>query len=145
MKRLCDYYIKNAEKIGVLFCAIPATCWFLTVLILVPFRAVYVLRLILSLTIGGFIAARLNRHGLEMWIAKHKSRFGPATIYDGILNGAAIGIGIALFPAITSLIKTNHVESAKSFIIISYLASVLLGGLMGGFIASIGKKYIERD
>ena len=68
---------------------------------------------------------------------------GPAKISDGTLNGAAVGIGTALLPALTSLISTNHPEMAKTFIIVSYVASALVGGIIGTLFAALGRKYLE--
>ena len=80
-----------------------------------------------------------------MWLTKHRSDSGPGTILDGSLNGAAIGIGSALLPDLTSLIGTNHLEMAKTFIIVTYISSAFWGGVIGGVVAAIGFKYISRD
>ena len=144
MKRITDFYIAHAKLIGVLYCAVPVFIWFGIVLISVPFREVYALRLALCLLIGCPIGAYLNQYGLDQWMLKHKSASGPGSVCDGMLNGGAIGLGIALLPALTSLISTNHLEEAKTFIIVLYLASAALGGLIGGVVAMTGKKYIAR-
>jgi hypothetical protein len=78
-----------------------------------------------------------------MWLLKHRGGSGPAKILDGTLNGAAVGIGTALLPALTALISTNHPEMAKTFIIVSYLASASLGGIIGTIFASVGRQYIK--
>lgn len=144
MRRLYDLYIKRAGLIGAVYCAVPSIAWFVTVSVAVPFRAVYLVRLVLCLTIGCGIAGYLNRFGLELWLTKHRSADGPATIRDGALIGAAIGIGSALFSSLTALIKTNHPEMAKSFILVTYLTATAVGALFGSILAAIGRKYAER-
>jgi len=144
MKKIVDLYVANAKLVGVLYCAVPAFIWFAAVLAFVPFRQVYLLRLALCLAVGCPVGAYLNQYGLNQWLLKHKSASGPGTVSDGILNGGAIGLGIALLPALTALISSNHVEEAKTFIIAVYLGSALLGGLIGGISAVNGIKYIER-
>lgn len=143
MKKLCDLYIKRAGLVGVFHCAIPTTIWVAYILLTVPFRNVYLLRLALCLLIGSPIGAYLNRHSVDMWIAKHRGRYGPAKIIDGTINGAAVGIGTALLPALTALIGTNHMEMAKTFIIVTYVASAMTGAIIGSMISVIGRKYIN--
>jgi len=143
MKMMCDLYINRAGIVGVFHCAVPAIIWFLYVLITVPFRDVYLLRLGLCIIIGCPIGAYLNRYSVDMWLAKHRGDSGPARIIDGTLNGAAVGVGTALLPALTALISTNHPEMAKTFIIVVYVASALLGGIIGTMFAAIGRKYVS--
>jgi hypothetical protein len=145
MKRLCDLYIHYAGLIGAIFCIIPTLVWFIGMFVTIPFREVYLLRLGLCLVIGSAIAAYLNRYGVETWLCKHRSSSGPASIGDGILIGAAVGLGSALLPALTSLIKTNHPEKAKTFIIISYLSVIIIGSVIGGILAAIARKYVSRN
>lgn len=85
----------------------------------------------------------LNRFGLSLWLTKHRSEQGPATVVDGMLIGAAIGIGIALFPTLTSLIGTNHPEQAKSFIILSCIGATINGACFGAILGAIGKRQID--
>ena len=59
--------------------------------------------------------------------------------------GAAVGMGIVLLPPLSSLIATNHPEDAKVFIICSWLAGIIVGGLIGAILASIGIKYVDRS
>lgn len=141
MKKLCDLYIKRAGLIGVFHCALPSFCWFMGMLLFVPFREIYLVRLVLCLAVGCPIGAYLNRYSVDMWLLKHHSDSGPARIVDGTLNGAAVGFGTALLPALTSLISTNHPEMAKTFIIVSYVAAALLGGSIGSVFAAVGRKY----
>mgnify|MGYP000036800899 CR=1 FL=1 len=141
MEKLCDLYIKRAELVGLFHCAIPSLAWFAGVLLFVPFREIYLVRLGLCLTIGCPIGAYLNRYSVDMWLAKHRSDAGPARIIDGMLNGAAVGVGTAFLPALTSLISSNHPEMAKTFIIVSYVAAAFLGGVIGSMFAAVGRKY----
>jgi hypothetical protein len=50
--------------------------------------------------------------------------------------------GTALLPALTALISTNHPEMAKTFIIVSYIAAALIGGIIGSMFAAVGRTYI---
>jgi len=143
MKKLCELYIEKAGIVGVFHCAIPTFVWIGYILFTVPFRDVYLLRLALCLFIGCPIGAYLNRYSVNMWLAKHQGSSGPAGIIDGTLNGAAVGIGTALLPALTALIYTNHLEMAKTFIIVVYVASAVVGGIIGSMVSVIGRKYIE--
>ena len=143
MKKVCEFYIKHAKLIGALYCTIPVTGWLIYILLTEPFRNVYILRFALCLIFGNIIGAYLNQYGLRIWLAKHNSDAGPATIIDGAYNGAAIGFGIALPTALTSLIGTNHPEMAKTFIIVAYIAATLLGSVIGSVFAKIGREYLN--
>ncbi len=144
MKRLCDFYIRHAGWIGVVFCAAPALVWFIAGFKTYDFRWVYLVRLALVLGVGCPIAAYINRYGVEVWLRKHRSAEGPATILDGILVGAAIGVGIALLPTLVVFIQSNHLEMAKTYVIVTYLAGSLVGAVFGAILASVGRKYLER-
>jgi len=144
MKRLCDFYIRRVAIIGALYCIVPTVVGHAGAFALVPFRTVYVLRMVLSLVIGAPIAAYVNRFGLSLWLIKHRSAQGPATVLDGALIGAACGIGTALLPPLTALIATNHPEQAKVFIIAVWLISVVLGAVIGGTLAALGRKHVKR-
>ena len=145
MKKLTDLYIKRAGLVGLLHCALPSFGWFLSMVLFVPFREVYLFRLALCLAVGCPIGAYLNRYSVDMWLLKHRSGQGPGKIIHGTLNGAAVGIGTALLPALTSLISTNHPEMAKTFIIVSYVASASLGAIIGTTFAAVGRKYIKVE
>jgi hypothetical protein len=144
MKRLCDFYIRRAGSIGVIYCAVPNLVWFIVALFSVPFRQVYLLRLGLSLMVGCSITAYLNRYGVEIWLYKHRSANGPATIVDGVLVGAAIGIGSALLPTLSTLISSSHLETAKTVVIVTYLSATLIGAVFGAVLATIARKYVDR-
>lgn len=144
MKRLCDFYIRRAGLIGAVYCAIPTLGWFIAALLSVPFREVYLLRLILCLVFGCAIASYLNRYGVEIWLCKHHSANGPATILDGALVGAAIGIGSALLPTLSALISSSHPEWAKTVVIVIYFSATSVGAVFGAVLATIARKYIDR-
>ena len=144
MKRLCDFYIRNAEWIGAIFCAVPVIGWFTATFASVPFRSVYLLRLGLCLFPGCAIAAYVNRYGVQAWLRKHRSVEGPATVLDGALVGGAVGIGCTLLPALTAFISTHHPEEAKTFVIVGYLCATLAGAVIGGILSAIGRTYLER-
>jgi len=143
MKQLCNFYIKHAGLIGVIYCAVPNIIWFAVAFFAIPFREVYLLRLGISLIVGCPIAAFLNRHGVDIWLIKHRSANGPATVLDGILIGAAIGIGSALLPTLTVLISSSNLDRAKTIIILTYLSVTFIGGVFGLIIARIAQKYID--
>jgi len=90
------------------------------------------------------MAAYLNRYGVEIWLGKHRSANGPATILDGVLIGAAIGLGAALLPTLSVLISSSNIERAKTIIIVTYLLVTLVGGVFGLVIAKIAQKYVDK-
>ncbi|MFC1851986.1 hypothetical protein ACFL27_17475 [candidate division CSSED10-310 bacterium] len=143
LKRLSNFYIHHAGLIGIFYCALPSIAWFLYALVFFPVRPVYLLRLGLCLFVGCPLAALINKQGVEMWLAKHRGATGPATIVDGMFNGAAVGIGIAFLPTLTSLIASNHPDMAKAFVIVTYITVVVLGGIMGSAMAFIGRRYLD--
>jgi len=144
MKRICEWYILHTKLIGAFYCWIPALAWFVVTMFFFSFREVYLLRLALSLLLGGCVAAWINDYGVRLWLIKHRSKEGPGTIGDGFLMGAGVGIGTTLLPPLTSLIVTHHPEQAKLFIIASWSAGIVFGGLIGGMLASIGRKYLDQ-
>ncbi|MHC4258804.1 MAG: hypothetical protein ACYSTF_00090 [Planctomycetota bacterium] len=90
------------------------------------------------------MTACLNRYGVEMWLCKHRSADGPATILDGVLVGAAIGIGSALLPTLTLLVSSSRPQTAKTIIIVTYLSATLVGAVFGAVLATIARKYVDR-
>jgi len=145
MNRLCEIYIRHAKLIGAFYCWVPTVAWFTAIMSVVPLREVYLLRLAIAFFVGGYVAARMNDYGVHLWLIKHRSKDGPATVADGILIGAGVGIGITLLPPLSSMIGTRHPEEAKLFIIIAWAAGIVLGGLIGGVLSSIGRKYLDLD
>lgn len=145
MRKLCDAYIRAAGLIGVLYSLIPTLVWFGGVFLFMPFREVYLIRLLLCLSLGCYIAMRANRYGVSLWLSRHASRFGPATVADGAIIGAGVGLTITLLPALTSLIASNHLEEAKWFIIGAWLAGMLCGSVIGGIAGALGRRYVAPD
>ena len=144
MKKIVDFYLSHPKLIGALFCAVPSLAWFAVSLHSHAFREVYLLRLFLCLAVGCPVGAYLNKYFLELWLLKHRSALGPGKLSDGLLNGGAIGLCIALLPALTPFIASSDLESAKTFVIAVYLGSAALGALVGGIVTVAGRGYIER-
>lgn len=144
MKQLCEGYIKNAKLIGALYSIVPTVLWTVILLAMVPFRQVYLLRLALSVVVGGWMGAYFNELGLRLWLTKHRSAEGPGTVMDGAFIGAGIGMVATFFPPLTGLILTHHPEQAKLLIIGAWLGGFLIGGLTGGILAMIGREHMPR-
>jgi hypothetical protein len=144
MKKMVGFYLSHPKLIGAIYCAVPSLGWFAFSLTTHAFREVYLLRLFICLAVGCPIGAYLNKYFLELWLLKHRSPMGPGKLSDGILNGGAIGLGIALLPALTPFISSSDIESAKTFVIAAYLGSAALGALVGGIVTVAGRDYIER-
>ena len=144
-RKLTDFYLRRAGLIGCLYGIVPVIIWFSFMFATIPFREVYALRLVLSLVIAGGSGAYLNRYGLTLWLIKHNSRRGPATVLDGMLIGAAIGVGTSLFAPLTALIASHHIEEAKGFIIICWLLAGSIGFIWGGIVTAIGGRNIDRE
>jgi hypothetical protein len=142
LKRLSDGYLRHLRAIGALYCIVPVAIWFVGLVALLPFRGVYLLRLALAIAVGGYLAARANEYGVTLWLTKHRSSAGPATVVDGLLIGAAVGMACGLVPPLTNLIASNHQSEATLAIIICWLVSMLLGAVIGGWLASVGRKQI---
>ena len=136
MKRFADLCIRHPRWFGALYCIVPSVAWLVGAVCLIPFREVYLLRVALSVVIGGSIAAWLHEYGLKLWFVKHRGSEGPAGVLDGALIGAAVGWGIQVLPSLTSLIATNHPEEAKTAIIVIWLISAAIGALVGAALAS---------
>jgi hypothetical protein len=145
MKRFGDSYIHHARLAGALYCIVPSVAWFVGGLCMIPFREVYLLRLGLSVVIGGCVAAWLHEYGVKAWLIKHRSAEGPATVVDGALIGAAVAVGIQILPALTGLIATNHPEEAKAVIIGVWLASIMIGAIIGSVLASAWGRYVSTS
>lgn len=145
MKQLCRSYIRHTTLIGALYSIVPVVIWFGAMIVMVPFRDVYVLRFALSILLGSYVAAKANTYGVRMWLIKHHSPIGPATMWDGAIIGACVGMTVTLLPPLTSLIATNHPEQAKWFIIGAWLVSIMSGIFIGAAAGRMGKKHITPD
>ncbi len=145
IKRLCGSYINNAGMIGALYVIVPVLIWFGWVLVAVPFRPVYLLRLAVCIIVGGAVGAFLNRRGISLWMIKHRSPKGPATPVDGALIGGGTGFGCCLLPALTSFILTSDPENAQRFVMAAWGGAALLGGLVGLVLGAIGRRYVDRE
>ena len=138
------WYIQHAKLIGFFYCFIPVLIWFGYILATTEFREIYILRIILSVFVGGGIATYLNEYGLKLWLIKYYSK-NKAGVLDGRIIGSSLGTGIAIFPSLTSLIYSHHIEQAKWFIILSWLISWLIGGIIGSSLAKISKEILPKD
>ena len=144
INRFCEVNIHHAKLVGSLYCIIPWVAGFAGMFCMLPFREVYLLRLGLIVLVGGSIAARLHEYGLNLWLIKHRSAKGPATLIDGAMIGSAVGGGIQVFPSLTSLIGTNHPDEAKTMIIGIWIAGIIIGALIGLLMAPILRQYLDR-
>ena len=145
MKKLCDFYVARAELIGALYCVVPTLIGFGIMFCVVPFRSVYILRLAIALFVGGPVAAWLNRFGLSLWMIKHASPRGPATVLDGALIGWFLGMGMAVIPAFTHFIASNGMDGTKTIVLLIWFAAGAAGAILGTIIGSIGVKYLDRQ
>ncbi len=145
MKRLCDLYVAKAELIGALYCIVPTLIGFGIVFCVVPFRSVYLLRLAIAIFVGGPVAAWLNRFGLSLWMIKHASPEGPATVLDGALIGWFLGMGMAVIPAFTHFIASNGMDGTKTAVLAIWFCAGVVGAILGTIIGSIGEKYMARQ
>lgn len=146
MGNAIESYIGRARMIGALYALVPTTLWSAGMLIAIPFRSVYLVRISLALILGATAGAFAHGYGLRLWLAKHRSADGPATAHDGVVIGSAVGAVTALFPPLTTLIASNHPEEAKTFIIVSWLAGAVLGAVAGGVLAARwGGRIARRD
>ncbi len=145
MQRFCDAYIRHVRLIGALYCILPVVAWFVIVLVAIPFRSVYALRLVLAVIGGGYLGARANEYGLGLWLLKHRSPAGPAGVTDGAIIGAGIGLAAALLPPLLNPIGTNHAEEARLAVILVWLGSLGLGALVGATLAAIGRRHLARS
>jgi hypothetical protein len=145
MKKLCDLYVAKAGLIGALYCIVPTLIGFAFVFCMVPFRQVYLYRLAIAILVGGPVAAWLNRFGLSLWMIKHTSPKGPATVLDGALIGWFLGMGMAVVPAFVHFIASNGMSGTKTIVIVIWFIAGLVGALIGGTLGWIGAKYLNRQ
>jgi len=145
MKKLCDLYVAKAGLIGALYCVVPTLIGFGIMFCVVPFRQVYLLRLAIGIFVGGPVAAWLNRFGLSLWMIKHASPRGPATVPDGALIGWFLGMGMAVIPAFTHFIGSNGMDGTKTIVLAIWFTAGVVGAVLGTIIGSIGVKYLDRQ
>ena len=145
LRRVADFYVRRAGLIGFLYGVVPCLIGYAWLFFAHSFRSVYVLRFVLSLPIAGLSGACMNRYGLEFWLTRHRSPEGPATVLDGMMVGAWIGVATAFVTPFLSLIGTNHPEQAKSVIIWSWLSAALIGLVWGGIITALAGEHVPRD
>ena len=145
MKKLCDLYVAKAGLIGALYCIVPTLIGFGIMFCVVPFREVYLLRLAIAIFVGGPVAGWLNRFGLSLWMIKHASPGGPATVLDGALIGWFLGMGMAVVPAFTHFIGSNGMDGTKTIVLLIWFIAGTVGAVLGGVIGSIGVKYLDRQ
>jgi hypothetical protein len=143
--RFGELYINRAKLVGALYCIVPWVAGFAGMFCTLPFREVYLLRLGLVVVIGGSVAAWLHQYGVRLWLIKHRSAEGPATLVDGAMIGAAVGVGIQTLPSLTILIGTNHADEAKTLIIGMWVAGIVIGALIGLLMASILGQYTGKS
>jgi len=145
MRRLCEWYVRRVPIIGFLYCAVPTLIGFGWLFATAEFRQVYLLRLAISLVVGGALAAWVNRFGVSLWVIKHRSKAGPATVLDGALIGVATGWASAFVPPLTALLQSSHQQLAMIFIIAAWLAAAALGALVGAVLAAVGRTHLGRE
>ncbi|MFA6093470.1 MAG: hypothetical protein WCU88_10465 [Elusimicrobiota bacterium] len=144
MKKLCSVYINNARIIGALYGIVPTSIWTAYILTAVPFRRVYLLRIAISFVVGGWLAARVNELGLNLWLTKHRSTEGPGTLFDGAFIGAGVGVIANFLPPLTGLIRTHHPSEAVLLIVFSWLMGIVGGAIFGTFLAVIGRAHLPH-
>ncbi|SPE59131.1 membrane hypothetical protein [Verrucomicrobia bacterium] len=144
MKKLCDLYVAKAGLIGALYCVIPTLVGFAVMFCVVPFRQVYLYRLAIAVFVGGPVAAYLNRFGLSLWLSKHNSPHGPATVLDGALIGWFLGMAMAVIPAFTHFIASNGMDGTKTIVIAIWFIAGIIGAIIGGSLGFVGAKYLDR-
>ncbi|PKK91860.1 MAG: hypothetical protein CVV64_00075 [Candidatus Wallbacteria bacterium HGW-Wallbacteria-1] len=141
--RICRFYIDNARLIGFFYCVLPSLIAYGYGFVSVPFRQIYLVRLALTVILGGSIGAIANRMGVELWICKYRSELS-ATVLDGMIIGGVAGSATAMVPAISLLIDSNHIEDAKWLVILSWPLFFLVGAIIGGVIARYAILRLDR-
>ncbi len=144
MKRLAEFYVRHAGLIGFGYCAVPVLIWYVIQTFAIPFRDVYAVRFGISIIAGGTLAAMANRFGVSMWVAKHRSALGPATVLDGAFLGVTTGMAATIVPPFCALIASHHLEEAKTLIVSCWVAGIVLGAVVGACLAAAGRKHLDR-
>ncbi len=110
-----------------------------------PFRQVYLYRLAIVMLVGAPVAAWLNRFGLSLWIIKHTSPKGPATVLDGALIGWFLGMGMSVIPAFVHFIASNGMDGTKTIVITIWFLAGGAGAIIGSVLGLVGAKYLDRQ
>jgi len=144
MRRLCDIYIARAGFFGALFVIVPTVIGHAILYCVHPFRGVYLLRLAIAILVGGPVGAYLNRFGLSLWLLKHASANGPATVLDGALIGWFLGMGMAVIPAFTHFISSSDLSQTRTSVLAIWFLAGAVGAMLGSTMGLIGTKYLGR-
>jgi hypothetical protein len=137
-QRLATVYVKRAALLGALWCLVPTViAWTVMLSAFIPFRPIYFVRFVVTAIAGGALGAFANRLGVSLWLTRHRSPEGPATVLEGAAIGAAVGWITGLVGPLASFIGTEHVEDAKTIVIVGWLAAAGMGALAGALLASL--------
>jgi hypothetical protein len=140
-QRLASLYVRRAALFGVLWCIVPTLiAWAVALSGSLSFRPVYLLRFAVTALVGGALGALANRHGVALWLMKDRSPQGPATVLDGAAIGAAVGWITGLVGPLASFIGTEHVEDAKTVVIVGWLAAAAMGTIAGALLARLWRR-----
>ena len=99
----------------------------------------------IAILVGGPVAAWLNRFGLSLWMIKHASPKGPATVLDGMLIGWFLGMGVAVIPAFVHFIASNGMDGTKTIVIAIWFLAGVVGAIIGDTLGLVGTKYLDRQ
>lgn len=141
----CRWYVRRAGLIGACYAFAPSLLWYALVIGAGRYREVYLLRLAITLLAGGPIGALVHREGVSLWLIKHRSVKGPATLLDGILIGGGVSLGCALLPPLTSLIASTDMDYARGVILSSWVSAVLVGAIVGAALTYAGRRTVARE
>jgi len=142
MKHIAGFYVAHAELIGALYCIIPCIIVFAATVGAGLFQEAHIIRLLLSVAVGGYVGSRLNRLGVDAWLTKHHSSKGPATVADGIEIGWTVGLGTCLLPPLTLLIRAHDYRHAVLSLTVIWMAGALIGAILGGILSVICRNSI---
>jgi len=137
-QRVASLYVRRTALFGALWCIVPtAIVWIVMLSASLPFRPVYLLRFAVTAVVGGALGAFANRYGVSLWLLKHRSPEGPATVLDGASIGAAVGWITGLVGPLAGFIATDDVEGAKTIVIVAWLAAAVTGTIAGALLAHL--------
>jgi len=137
-QRLASLYVRRTALFGALWCIVPTSIvWIVMLSASLPFRPVYLLRFAVTAVVGGALGAFANSYGVSLWLLKHRSPDGPATVLDGASIGAAVGWITGLAGPLAGFIATDDVEGAKTLVIVAWLAAAVTGTIAGALLARL--------